>query len=276
MAAKKKTPRQTYYVHNTSRDPKKKGQRLQQVGPDRSRLNIRIAGTMEVRRGRPLQVGDVILRRHLKELIELEEKGLVEVFDYRSQRVDLKKLEPAEPAIDPNKAKAAAAQERREASSLKPPPVPKKDEKKAPEPAPSLFDGAIELDGVSWSTTKVADVITLTSPDGSVELSFSEKAVLAAENAEEFVRARIAERLAEIEAAKPPEEPAEPPAPEPEPEPEPEPPAPEPEPAVEEAAGWEEPPAAPAQEEQPSAQEEEPSPEPQSRSGKSSRKKRRR
>jgi hypothetical protein len=135
MAAQKKTPRQTYYVHNTSRDPKKKDQRLRQVGPDRSRLNIRIAGTMEVRRGRPLPVGDVILRRHLKELIELEEKGLVEVFDYRSQRVDLKKLPPADPAVDPNKAKATATRERREASSLKAPPTPKGEKAEQP-PAP--------------------------------------------------------------------------------------------------------------------------------------------
>ena len=62
------------------------------MGPDRSRLNIHVGGALIVQRGRPLPISEPILIRHLNSLIDFEEKGLVEVFDHKSQRVDLKQL----------------------------------------------------------------------------------------------------------------------------------------------------------------------------------------
>jgi hypothetical protein len=59
----------------------------------RSQLNLKIGGgDIIVRRGRPQPVSEVILCRHLAELISLEDSGLVEVFNARSQRIDLRAL----------------------------------------------------------------------------------------------------------------------------------------------------------------------------------------
>lgn len=111
--------RETFFIHNTSRDPRKRDARRQVVGPDRSRLNIRIGGgILEVRRGRPLPVSGVVLRRYLLELRELESKGLVEVYDFRTQRVDLSRLSDAPQAFDPAKVKAEEKAARRAAVCL--------------------------------------------------------------------------------------------------------------------------------------------------------------
>lgn len=176
------TSRQTFYIHNTSRDPKKRDQRRQAVGPDRSRLNIRIAGIIEVRRGRPLQVGEIVLRRHLKELIELERKGLVEVYDHRSQRVDLLSIPTAvRAAVDPNKAKAEAARARREESSLirrpepeAPPPEPEPTPEPPPEPEAPEPEPEPEVEAV-------ADTVPPPPPLEEVEEEVSEEADVVSE-----------------------------------------------------------------------------------------------
>ena len=87
--------RETYYIHNTSRSPRTREIRRLVVGPDRSKLNLLIGGgTLTVRRGRPLSVSGAILMQFIRELISLEGKGLVEVYNHRSQRVDLFQLLP--------------------------------------------------------------------------------------------------------------------------------------------------------------------------------------
>lgn len=127
--------RETFYIHNTSRDPRKREIRRHLVGPDRSRLNLRIGGgTLEVRRGRPLPVSGVLLRRFLPELRDLEKKGLLEVFDHRSQRVDIEKLSDAPQATDPKKVKADAKRERHAVAAA--PSAPKVEEPPLPPPPP--------------------------------------------------------------------------------------------------------------------------------------------
>ena len=83
--------RESYLIHNTSRSAAKREIRRQLVGPDKSRLNLNI-GKLVVRRGRPLQVSQSVLLSNIRELIDLEEKGLVEVFTSRSVRVSVTEL----------------------------------------------------------------------------------------------------------------------------------------------------------------------------------------
>lgn len=89
--------RESYLIHNTSRVAAKKFARQQLSGPDRSRLNLNI-GKLVVRRGRPLQVSSSVLMCNLAALIDLEAKGLVEVFTARSGRVNLASLK--QPTIE--------------------------------------------------------------------------------------------------------------------------------------------------------------------------------
>lgn len=96
--------RSTYFVHNTTRSIHKKEIRRHLVGPLRSQLNLKIGGgAMLVRRGRPISVSEVLLCQHLPELIDLEKKGLVEVYDHKTVRVNLTELEPVASTPDPKK-----------------------------------------------------------------------------------------------------------------------------------------------------------------------------
>lgn len=81
--------RQNYAIHNTCRSPHKRDARRQLIGPDRSKLNLNV-GHLIIHRGRPLLVGGDVLRSVLPQLVALEASGMVEVFDYKSIRVDLK------------------------------------------------------------------------------------------------------------------------------------------------------------------------------------------
>ena len=88
--------RETFYIHNTSRDPKKRDTRRLVTGPDRSRLNLHIGGgKLVVRRGRPLAVAGTVMAPFIPEMIRLEEKGLLEVFDTKSVKADLGALAKA-------------------------------------------------------------------------------------------------------------------------------------------------------------------------------------
>lgn len=96
--------RRVFTIHNTSRDPRKKELRRHLIGPDRSKRNLTLGGGVAVvRRGRPLTIGEPIFVRLVPELITLEGKGLVEVFDARSQPVNLKTFVPVveDPPADP-------------------------------------------------------------------------------------------------------------------------------------------------------------------------------
>lgn len=87
----------TFYVHNTTRSPHTRELRRALVSPESSTKNLFLAGgLLRVVRGRPSPVTESFLRRHLRELIEKEKKGLLMVLDARSRRVNLDTLQPGE------------------------------------------------------------------------------------------------------------------------------------------------------------------------------------
>lgn len=106
---------QTFYIHNTTRSPHTRDVRRSVPGPESSTKNIFIGGgLLRVVRGRPVPVAEAFLRRHVPELLAKEKKGLIAVYNAKTQRVDLSTLEvlpsaPPPPPVTDDAAGAATA-----------------------------------------------------------------------------------------------------------------------------------------------------------------------
>jgi len=120
---------QTFYIHNTTRSPHTRDVRRSVPGPESSTKNIFIGGgILRVVRGRPMPVAEAFLRRHVPELLAKEKKGLIAVYNAKTQRVDLSTLEalpnaPPPPPVTDDAEGAVAAPPAPVTSDEVPPPV---------------------------------------------------------------------------------------------------------------------------------------------------------
>lgn len=101
----------SYFIHSTVRSPHTRDLRRQVAGPASSTKNLFIGGLIRVVRGRPAPITESFLRAHLAELLDKENKGLLEVRDYQSRRIDLRTLAPTGDAETPSEEVLAGAPE---------------------------------------------------------------------------------------------------------------------------------------------------------------------
>lgn len=96
---------QTFYIHNTARSPHTREVRRNVSGPESSTKNLFIGGgLLRVVRGRPMPVAEAFLRKHVAELLTKESKGLIAVYNAKTQRVDLSTLAAVPEAPPPDTA----------------------------------------------------------------------------------------------------------------------------------------------------------------------------
>jgi hypothetical protein len=86
-------PQDVFFIFNTTRSIHTGSVRRALLGPESSTKNLFLAGGLvRVVRGRPSPVTGDFLRKHIHEVQDKERKGLVRVYNARSQRVDLTTL----------------------------------------------------------------------------------------------------------------------------------------------------------------------------------------
>lgn len=150
----------TYQIHNTTRSPQTRTTRRSVPGPESSTKNLFIGGSLRIVRGRPAFVTETFLRRHLRELIDKESKGLVAV-TLGSKRLNLQTFEVTEEVLAAPSTELTGEEDKEQDPGLTgdvtpPPPVGEVTEEVPPPPAVEVTETAPEQAPVDDSPVEAA------------------------------------------------------------------------------------------------------------------------